>query len=435
MRRFQSWTSSTLASSLLCAALVTAGCGRQDRGRVADASPAPAAADLPIAFDVAGRSNLGPSAAAFGKLTAVVWTASTDSASDIFVAVSQDSGATFSPPSRVNHLEGDARASGEQPARVVIGRGPIIHVVWPTRQDGISQIRYASSTDLGRTFSNAVTVAGDKLSGARGWESVTLGWDGAVHLAWLDGRNAAPRNAHAAHGHAHAGAKTDSAPRQDVYHATWKGSAAPAERQVAANVCFCCKTAIATAGEKVYVAYRHIFPDSIRDIAVARSIDNGVTFEAPSRLSDDGWKIAGCPDDGPAMAADSHGGLHVAWPTFVEGATPRKGIFYASMAEGQAFTPRLRLDAGDSAAAHPQIAADDHGAAAVVWDEHVDGARRIVLRRIANGAAAPVETFAAAGGVYPAVAAAEGHWIVVWSQQGPDGRQVLAGRRLAMVRH
>ena len=414
--------------ALACAALAAvSGCSRGPAQ-----PPAAPAADAPIALEVPGRTSLGPSIAALGTLTAVVWTASTDAVSDIYIAISRDSGATFSAPARVNDLDGDARASGEQPARIAIGHGPVIHVVWPTRQDGISQIRYASSSDLGRTFSKAVTVAGEKLSGARGWESLALGWDGGVHLAWLDGRNAAPRPNHAHHGsHANPGAKTDSAPRQDVFHAAWKGAAAPAERQVAANVCFCCKTAIATSGEKVYVAYRHIFPDSIRDIAVARSIDNGVTFEAPTRLSDDGWKIAGCPDDGPAMAADSHGGLHIAWPTFVEGETPRKGIFFASMAEGQAFTPRLRLDSGQADAAHPQIAADDHGASAVVWDEHAAGARRIVLRRIDKGAAAAPEVFAADGGLYPVVAAAEGHWVVVWSQLGPDKRQVLAGRRLA----
>jgi hypothetical protein len=175
----------------------------------------------------------------------------------------------------------------------------------------------------------------------------------------------------------------------------------------------------------------------VRDVAVARSIDNGATFAAPARLSDDHWKIEACPDDGPSMAADSHGGLHVAWPTLVPGEPPRKGIFYASLpqgaAEGATFSARLRLDAGDADAAHPQIASDDHGNVAVVWDERVGDRRRIVLRRISSGAAAPVQIFDGVGLNYPAVAAAAGHWIVAWPVQTPEGLTMIEGRRIPFV--
>ena len=90
-------------------------------------------------------------------------------------------------PVRVNDVEGEARASGEQPARVVMNK--TIHVVWPARIDGRPVIRYARSEDDGRSFSKAETVAGEGRSGARGWEAMTLGYDGGVQLVWLDGRN------------------------------------------------------------------------------------------------------------------------------------------------------------------------------------------------------------------------------------------------------
>ena len=80
-----------------------------------------------------------------------------------------DAGATFGAPVRVNDIDGDPRASGEQAARVVVGHGNAIHVVWPAKRDGHSVIRYAGSKDGGRTFSPAVTVAGATLTGARGW--------------------------------------------------------------------------------------------------------------------------------------------------------------------------------------------------------------------------------------------------------------------------
>jgi hypothetical protein len=418
--------------------VIAAACG----GERSAAPAAPRASGAhPIELAVSGRSNSAPAVAGWGRMAAVVWTASTGTMSDIYASVSRDSGATFGAPIRVNDVEGDARASGEQPPRVVIGLGDVIHVVWPSRQGGESVIRYAASRDGGASFSSAVTVAGDKVSGPRGWQSVTLGHDGSVHVVWLDGRNAGSRGrgrSHASHhGGQHAKAKgtVDADPRQDVFHVTWKDAGVRSERLVASNVCFCCKTAVATSGDRVYAAWRHIYPGSIRDIAVARSTDNGRTFDAPTRLSDDGWHIAGCPDDGPSMTADAHGGIHVAWPTLVPGDTPRKGIFYSFRAEGSDFTPRLRLDSGESAPAHPQIGSDDHGNSAIVWDELAGAERRIVLRRVTNGVPEPPEVFDGKGANYPAVAPAEGHWVLVWSAQDATGRPVIEGRRLAFTTH
>jgi hypothetical protein len=365
--------------------------------------------------------------AAFGKRIAVVWTASSDSGSDIYMSVSRDDGATFGAPVRVNDVDGDARASGEQPARVVMDK--TIHVVWPTRVNNHSVVRYAQSTDDGRTFSKATTIAGDGFSGARGWESIALGYDGGVHVVWLDGRNAAP------HQHNHAPGQpmptpAGGGPRQDIFHTMWKGDVTPSETAVADNVCFCCKTAIATSGDRVYVAWRHIYPGSLRDIAVARSTDNGQTFGPPIRVSEDGWKLDACPDDGPALATDGHGGIHITWPTMVAGATPRKGIFYSALTDENRFMPRLRLDSGDTDAAHPQLASDEHGTTTVVWDEHVKGSRRIVLRRVSGTTAEAPQTFDGDGVNYPVIAASDHSWIVLWSSQTSDGHTIIDGRRI-----
>ena len=366
--------------------------------------------------------------AGFGQTVAAVWTASADNTSDIYMSVSSDRGATFGVPVRVNDIEGDARASGEQAARVVVGFGNVIHVAWPAKRDEHSVIRYASSKDGGRTFSPAVTVAGATLTGARGWQSLVLGYDGGVHVAWLDGRNAAPMT------HEH-GKKTSMAahagggPRQDIFHASWKGDGERSEHVVQPNVCFCCKTAVATSGEQVFVAWRHIYPGSLRDIAVARSTDNGATFAGPIRVSEDGWKIDACPDDGPSMVADGHGGIHIAWPTLIAGDTPRKGIFYSTLT-GEVFAPRIRLDADDADPAHPQMASDEHTNTAVVWDERVGGTRRVVFRAVSGGVAQPPQAFAGDGVSYPVVAGVEGHWIVLWTAQSADGRSVIEGRRI-----
>jgi hypothetical protein len=420
----------------VCAAFAIAALTACGGGQPAP-NPAAHAEATRIGFEVPNRSNAAASVAARGSIVAVVWSAAAESHSDIYLSASSDGGRTFGSAVRVNDVEGDARASGEQAARVFVGLEKEIHVVWPARREGTTVIRYSGSLDGGRTFSPAVSVAGAGLTGFRGWHAATLGYDGGVHLVWLDGRNAAPM--HHQHGtrgqHGARGAKpaVREAPRQDIFHASWKGDLqSRAERPVAAHVCFCCKTAVATAGDRVYVAWRHIYPGGIRDIAMARSTDNGVTFMDPIRVSEDGWKLNACPDDGPAMVSDGHGGIHIAWPTLVaaEGAAPRKGVFYASLTPEQTFTPRLRLDSGDTDPAHPQIAAHEHGTSAVVWDERAGDRRRIVLREVLNGTAGPPMVFDGDSVSYPAVAAGDQYWIAVWAAEAADGRSVLEGRRI-----
>ena len=69
------------------------------------------------------------------------------------------------------------------------------------------------------------------------------------------------------------------APRQDVYPPSSQADGSTAEAHVAHDVCFCCKTAVGIGPSgRVYVAWRHIFPESIRDIALAISEDAGRTF-------------------------------------------------------------------------------------------------------------------------------------------------------------
>ncbi|HET7218013.1 MAG TPA: hypothetical protein VFJ02_08185 [Vicinamibacterales bacterium] len=421
-----------MSKVLCCAGLVLAAACGGDRRSAADGGQRQEQGQISLA--VPGRTNSAPSTAAWGKTVAVVWTASSATQSDIYVSVSEDSGATFAAPTLVNDVAGDARASGEQPARLAIGSGNAMHVVWPSKDDGVSVIRYASSIDNGKTFAKATTIAGERLTGARGWQAVTVGYDGGVHLVWLDGRNAAAHHEHAMRGsQRHGGAGHPAGmtvPRQDLFHVAWTKDGMRSESAVAARVCFCCKTAIATAGEHVYAAWRHIFPGGIRDIAVARSDDNGVTFGEPARVSDDGWKIDACPDDGPAMVADGHGRLHLTWPTMMPSAPPHKAIFYATLAEDGHFTQRLRIDAGDGDPSHPQIASDEHGHSAVVWDEIVNGVRRIGLRQVAEGSAAPAQYFDDRSGEYPAVAAADGAWVIIWASHPPNGGSSIVGRRL-----
>ena len=91
----------------------------------------------------------------------------------------------------------------------------------------------------------------------------------------------------------------------------------------------------------MYVAWRHVYPTNLRDIAVARSGDGGRTFSTPVRVSEDHWEIDACPEDGPSIAVTDDGVLHVAWPTMLQEGVQKKAVFYASSTDGgRTFSPR-----------------------------------------------------------------------------------------------
>ena len=367
----------------------------------------------PVELSVEGRSNAHVTLAADGRRVAAAWVASNDAGADVFASVSGDGGRTFAAPVRVNDIAGDASGNGEQPPRIVIGNGAMT-VVWVSKRDGVSGIRAARSADGGRTFSASRTISPDGVTGARGWESAAIDDAGAVHAAWLDGRNAAPHVPGQPHVH--------GAMRQDIVHAMWRDGDAVVETPVADNVCFCCKTGVAAQGRNVFVVWRHLFPGGVRDIAMARSADGGRTFSAPVRVSADEWKIDACPDDGPALAIDGGGAIHVAWPTLLQdGRTPHMAIFEAVSRDGGAtFTPRTRVDASDSGASHPRVAVSRSGARAIVWDEGGPEGRRVMYR----GADSAVPLADGGSASYPAIASAGDGFVAAWTEQAA-GRSVV----------
>jgi hypothetical protein len=373
-----------------------------------------------VRLGLEGRQNGHVSIAADERRVVVTWAARSPEATDVYSAFSKDGGASFGAPVRVNDVPGDARASGEQAPRVAVGPG--VEVVWNSRQDGASVVRAASTRPGAETFAPAASVHPDGLKGARGWSSLALDRDGAAHVAWLDGRvNAQAPGTTAAR----------RSMQQDLFHAVRRPDGTRAEAKIASDVCFCCKTAVAAGPDgAVYVAWRHIFPPNLRDMAVARSTDGGKTFGAPVRVSEDGWAIDACPDDGPSVAVDARNVLHVAWPTQVSPAAG-KGIFYTTSTDGgRTFAPRARVDNASGGPAHPQLATAGERAI-VVWDEGGGGGpRRVRMRAVGPRAEAIATVSGAAAATYPAIAVTKDATVVAWTEETATGSDVRV-RRLA----
>jgi len=404
-----------------------------------------------VTLTIPGRASANVSLASEGGFVAAVWSASLPSGeTDIYAAASSDSGRTFSAPVRVNSVAGDARVNGEQPPRLALkarpGHPAEIAVVWTAKGSAGTKILSSSSLDGARSFRPSTTVPGSDAPGNRGWEAVGLG-PGGDHFfsVWLDHRKLAPpQQAQMATEHHHGSGSSpmpSPAPQDGVamaqlsqlYVTSLDAEIPP--RAVTGGVCYCCKTALAAGpANSLYLAWRHVYPGNMRDIAFTVSRDGGKSFTAPVRVSEDRWQIEGCPDDGPTMVVDGQGRVHVVWPSVVtERGGPVKALFHAMSRDGKTFTSRERIPT-EGQANHPQLAVDANGTLAVVWDESGTGTRRLASAtgRVDSGNRVHFERGIQSQeiGTYPVVVATGGGtWVQAWTSGQPD-RSIIRISRL-----
>jgi hypothetical protein len=399
-------------------------------GAIEAQSPAKPA-DVTLA--IAGRSNLTPWIAARNNFIAVAWGASQKGAGDIYLAVSRDGGRRFDAPVRVNSAAGEARISGEIAPRVSLSNGidastPEIAVLWNAKSDG-TVIRLARSRDDGRSFTPAQTLQASGAPGDRGWPALALDSKGVAHAIWLDHRAMAASGDHSAHKGEHDGVAM--AQKSALYYASASASGVR-ERSLFPGVCYCCKTAMAIAPDgAIYTAWRHVFEGNFRDIGFSVSRDGGASFSPMIRVNQDSWSINGCPDDGPAMAVDGMGTVHLAWPTVSNEAGV---ILYATSKDGKSFSKPVQVRTfGTPRASHPQIAIDGSGQVFIGWDEVRDGARTAGIVQVVPGIARTISFGApeSLGRVtmYPVMAGVERGLVAAWTS-GPPDQSVITVRRL-----
>lgn len=393
----------TLAAVVACSHLMTA-----------------APSDTTLA--IPGRANATPWIAATGDFVAVAWGASSSGSGDVFVATSRNAGQSFAAPVRVNAVAGEARLSGEIAPRVSLskrsGADPIVMVTYNAKDNG-TQIKTTRSLDGGRTFVPPTSLQQKGAAGDRGWLASTVDDRGRLHAIWLDHRGMAAAGDHAMHKSEDDGVAM--AQKSGLYYATADG----VERELFKGVCYCCKTAMATGPKgEIYAAWRHVFAGNMRDMAFTASRDGGRTFSPLTRVNQDGWSIAGCPDDGPAMAVDAQGAVHLVWPTVKD---EQGVILYAVSTDGKSFSAPTRVPTlGGAKPSHPQIAIDRAGRINVAWDESQNGVRRAAVRWI--GSSTPPAVLGDATS-YPVMAATNAGMVTAWTS-GAANASVITVRRL-----
>ncbi len=152
-------------------------------------------------------------------------------------------------------------------------------------------VRLSVTKDGGNTWLPGFIPHRDGVQAEHGFVSL-LPWEEEQFKAiWLDGRNTGG-------GH-HGGVGRAMTLRSAVFDA--EGTLSE-EHELDNRVCDCCQTAaVRTGPASALIAYRDRSQDEIRDIAVVRYA-NG-SWSSPEVIHADGWQIAGCPVNGPALDA------------------------------------------------------------------------------------------------------------------------------------
>lgn len=374
------------------------------------------AADASVASDASGR-------------VALTWvTRDTLGASDLWVALSTDSGGSFTPPRQVNTRAGKVASYPESRPVAAFGPGGELLLVWASARDSGE---YASDVVArllhrdGRTLGREQVLnddAGDPRSTYHGFAAA--GWfaDGRAVAAWIDGREQ-PLAEGEEEPHTAAIFADVSAPG---------GEGWGADRRVAGLVCPCCRIALATSGAGgLTIAYRGAAGD-LRDPRLAHSANAGLGFRADSLVSRDGWQLPGCPSNGPSLiAAGEPPAGTIAWFTGAESSLGVHSLAWQAAGD-TAFRFEPALSHGDSLRepTRPMLARlGDATLLGVLARPASEGAARVLaLRTLAGGGGGPWLQLGA--GVRSAALAAAGSgaaW-AAWTEDGGDGPRVRLAR-------
>lgn len=401
-----------------------AGCTRPEPPPPA-ADPDPAAAAPAATLDVQPLEPPAAPGALAPRLTAAgdrIWLSWLESEGDghRFVAAALDPlSGRFSEPAVIAQGEDFFANWADLPAVVPLG-GDRLLAHWLGRLGTATYaygVRLAASDDGGRSWRPTGLLHADDSPHEHGFVSWTRGPENQASptlAAWLDGR-----------------AMGDGGAMQ-LRVASVADSGEPAEETLLdAQVCECCATGSAWTAEGPIVVYRDRSDDEVRDIS--RVLRRQGRWGEPAPVATDGWRIPGCPVNGPQVAADGRR-VAVAWFTAAD-SRPRVQVAFSDDA-GETFGPPVVVD--DSQPLGRVDLVLDRDAALVTWlDSGDDGAAVLVRRVAADGWTGPVHALApssperAAG--FPRAVRAGEHVVWTWLEPGDPARLAAAQARISEV--
>jgi hypothetical protein len=196
-------------------------------------------------------------------------------------------------------------------------------------------VRIAQSNDGGDSWGESFIVHRDGIPAEHGFVTMIAVSESRVFATWLDGRNTKGEENTGQDDHGHHGAMSLRTAQFDRSGNLYE------EYELDVKTCDCCQTDAAMTSQGMVVVYRDRSDDEVRDISIVREQASGWT--KPVTVHDDGWEIAGCPVNGPAIAADGDF-VALAWHT--EAGDEPKLLIALSRDAGASFSGPVRIDNG-----------------------------------------------------------------------------------------
>jgi hypothetical protein len=280
-------------------------------------------------------------------------------------------------------------------------------------------VRLSHSLDDGKTWAPSYRPHHDGTQTEHGFASLFPIGNG-FGLIWLDGRTMPAPPKPGGGGKGGEGHDGHAAGAMSVRFAQFDQSFKQiADSEIDARVCECCPTAATVTAEGVVAAYRDRSDAEIRDNYVARLV-NG-TWTEPKAVFNDNWKIAACPVNGPALAAN---GQAVAMTWFTVKQDQGQAYLAFSLDAGATFGAPIRVDDGGSLG-RVDVAMLPDGAALVTWIEFAGQAQFRARRIDRDGTrSAPITIAGIAGNRasgYPRAAIANGEVVFTWTESVDGG--------------
>jgi hypothetical protein len=272
---------------------------------------------------------------------------------DIFYVRSDDGGATFTNPIRVNSQPDSAMIIGTiRGPHIAIGKDDRPHVAWmgsdkaePKALAKATPMLYARLNDVGDAFEAQRNII-QQHPGLDGGGSVAADHAGNVYVAW------------------HAPDKGDAEEDRQVWLARSRDDGKTFEPEHAVvpkktGACGCCGLNIAASDDgRVAIVFRSATAMVNRDIHVLASKDFGQTFEIVAK---DPWMIGKCVMSTAALAPRGHD-LLAAWET-------KEQVQFAVLNDSPATVKRMSVPGAAKNRKYPSIAANANGDYIIAWAE------------------------------------------------------------------
>lgn len=200
--------------------------------------------------------------------------------------------------------------------------------------------------------------------------------------------------------------------------------------QIDDSICDCCGTDIAMTTRGALLVYRNRTSDEIRDIHATRN--QGGVWTTPTLVHADNWRIAACPVNGPAVAADGDNAV-IAWYGAANDA-PLLQLARSTDA-GDTFAAPVVVDRGEAVQGRTDVALDAKQAW-VAWLREDTSGQSLWLARYAPDLSRELSRMEIVrlhgrgrGTGFPKLAVRDGEAFLVWTDI-VDGTTQLKGARV-----